>query len=281
MRTETYMGIDDRRDHSFRIPRPDLSEQHGVPNACSDCHSDKTAKWAGDQIKARFPQSRLGEPHFADALAPSWQGVPVPEKLLALAGDVQKPPIVRASALATLAAVSTEAIARTAAPHLGDSDPLVRRAAIGVQRGASPQDRVLRLVELLDDPVRSVRIDVARYLVDAPIARLPQGYAERFSKVFRDFRSSLRATADFPETQMVLAGVALTTRQFEAANAAFREATVLDPQLEQAWIMQARILAAFNRQDEAISVLERASTANPDSILIYQSLNGLRNSKDK
>ena len=91
-----------------------------------------------------------------------------------------------------------------------------------------------------------------------------------------EYKASLKATADFPETQMALAGVALTTRQFEAANAAFREATEMDPQLEQAWIMQARIQAAFGRSQEAISILEKASKANPSSIAIYQTLNEAR-----
>lgn len=34
----TYMDLDFRRDHSFRIPRPDLSVALGTPNACSGCH---------------------------------------------------------------------------------------------------------------------------------------------------------------------------------------------------------------------------------------------------
>ena len=34
----TYMGIDKRRDHSIRVPRPDLSVKLGTPNACSHCH---------------------------------------------------------------------------------------------------------------------------------------------------------------------------------------------------------------------------------------------------
>ena len=36
----TYMAVDPRRDHSLRIPRPDLSVQHGTPNACTQCHID-------------------------------------------------------------------------------------------------------------------------------------------------------------------------------------------------------------------------------------------------
>jgi tetratricopeptide (TPR) repeat protein len=34
----TYMAVDPRRDHSLRIPRPDLSVQLGTPNACAGCH---------------------------------------------------------------------------------------------------------------------------------------------------------------------------------------------------------------------------------------------------
>ena len=34
----TYMAIDDRRDHSLRVPRPDMSVEFGTPNACSGCH---------------------------------------------------------------------------------------------------------------------------------------------------------------------------------------------------------------------------------------------------
>ena len=187
-----------------------------------------------------------------------------------------KPPIVRASALAALAAVSSETFATDAVIHLSDPDPLVRRAAIGVQRGANPQDRVVRLIELLDDPVRTVRIEVARSLLDARIARLPQRYSGLLSKAMDEYQASLKATADSPETQMALAGVALTARQFDAANAAFREATEMDPQLEQAWIMQARIQAAFGRNEEAISILEKATRLNPSSISIYQTLNDIR-----
>ncbi|MDX1638758.1 MAG: multiheme c-type cytochrome, partial [Balneolaceae bacterium] len=35
-----YMEVDFRRDHSFRVPRPDLSARFGNPNACNDCHEN-------------------------------------------------------------------------------------------------------------------------------------------------------------------------------------------------------------------------------------------------
>lgn len=40
MPSTTYMMVDARRDHSFRVPRPDLSVRLGTPNACTGCHID-------------------------------------------------------------------------------------------------------------------------------------------------------------------------------------------------------------------------------------------------
>lgn len=34
----TYMAVDPRRDHSLRVPRPDLSLELGTPNSCTGCH---------------------------------------------------------------------------------------------------------------------------------------------------------------------------------------------------------------------------------------------------
>lgn len=38
MPASTYMEVDPRRDHSLRVPRPDLSVELGTPNACTGCH---------------------------------------------------------------------------------------------------------------------------------------------------------------------------------------------------------------------------------------------------
>ena len=37
----TYMDVDPRRDHSLRIPRPDVSVETGAPNACTRCHLEE------------------------------------------------------------------------------------------------------------------------------------------------------------------------------------------------------------------------------------------------
>ncbi|MGB7344137.1 MAG: tetratricopeptide repeat protein [Pirellulaceae bacterium] len=59
----TYMEVDPRRDHSLRVPRPDLSVSIGTPNACSNCH-------VTDQLKSLDEKTRS---QFADKDYAAWQ----------------------------------------------------------------------------------------------------------------------------------------------------------------------------------------------------------------
>ena len=262
----TYMGIDGRRDHSFRIPRPDLYLSTGVPSACTDCHTDRNSAWAAAEIAQWFPDSDRRGPHFSQTFAAArYDPAASAENLLGIAEHVDLPGIIRASALDLLRGAANEAIAARAAPLIGDDDPLVREAAIAVQRGAPPMDRIQRIVAAFEDPVMAVRIAAAREFLDAPVVRLPPRIAEASRKASDEWRASLLATADFPETQMSLGGAALVLRNPQAAEQAFRETVRLDPQRVQAWTMIARILAATGDPDGARAALDDALVANPSS----------------
>lgn len=51
----TYMEVDPRHDHSFRVPRPDLSVSTGTPNACTACHVDDS-KLAANENRRTLKQ---------------------------------------------------------------------------------------------------------------------------------------------------------------------------------------------------------------------------------
>ena len=59
MPERTYMAVDPRRDHSLRVPRPDLSVSIGTPNACSGCHVQ-------DQLKSLAPEKQEKLREYAD-----------------------------------------------------------------------------------------------------------------------------------------------------------------------------------------------------------------------
>ncbi len=164
-----YMGIDGRRDHSFRVPRPDLSVELGTPNACTDCHEDRSTDWAATQVVAWYPYSRYRGDHFAHALAAAWQGDGGQDTIASLvenAADNSRPAFVRASALEALLPFTTADIAGQTEALLKDDDPLVRAAAIRLQRSAPPALRLQRVAPLLLDPMKSVRIEAVRALLD-------------------------------------------------------------------------------------------------------------------
>jgi len=258
-----YMGIDGRRDHSFRVPRPDLSVELGTPNACTDCHADRGAAWADEQVAAWYPDSRHRGEHFAGAFAAAWRGDGGPETLASLieiASNESRPAFVRASALQALRPFASADVAERTEALLRDADPLVRAAAIPLQRPAPPALRLRRVSPLLQDPLKAVRIEAVRGLLDL-IARGDRP-AEAASAL-QEYQQALIAKADFPETQMAIAGTALTFRNFAAAESAFAEAVRMDPQLVEAWLMIARLRAAKGDLAGAAEAVRDGLASNP------------------
>ena len=259
-----YMGIDGRRDHSFRVPRPDLSSETGSPDACTDCHGQRDAAWAAREIAIRFPDSNHRGPHFSQAFfaARSNPGAAA-DDLIAIATHDRFPAIIRASALDLVLPAANAAIADGTATLLSDANPVVRAAAVPLQRSAPVPVRVQRLVPLLSDTVRAVRMAVAREFLDIPIARMPEATTKALQAARQEWFQSLLAKADFPESHMAIGGAALTQRNLQAAEQAFQEAVRLDPQLLNAWTMIIRIRASNRDIDGVARALNEALKANP------------------
>jgi predicted CXXCH cytochrome family protein len=260
-----YMGNDWRADHSFRVPRPDLAVQTGAPDACTACHAGESPEWAAATLARWYPVSRHRGPHYGVTLA-AGRADPVAAvgDLAALATDAGQPGIVRATALWLAAQGADAAHAERLAPLLSDEDPLVRASAVQVQRAAAPPDRVQRLLPLLADPVLSVRIEAAKQMLDAPIARMPPGAEADYRRAMAEWQGALGNRMDFPETHLVLGGAALALRNMPAAEAAFAEVTRRDPQQGQAWVMRVRLAAALHGAEAARQVVSDGLAALPD-----------------
>jgi hypothetical protein len=39
------------RSHTFKFISPTATEQYGVPNPCTSCHTDKSTAWALEDLK--------------------------------------------------------------------------------------------------------------------------------------------------------------------------------------------------------------------------------------
>lgn len=279
-----YMGIDGRRDHSFRVPRPDLSVALGTPNACTDCHKDKSAAWAATQVAARFPDSSNRAAHYATPFAAARQGTRGPattDSLLEIALSTKYPGIVRATALDFMRRYATRGVAKRVAGLLRDPDPLVRAATIPLQRAAPPNIRVQRIGSLLQDEQRSVRVEAARAILDILAAGASPTLADSARQAVGEYQRSLASKTDFPETQLAIAGTALVFKNFRVAHRAFIEAVRMDPQRVDAWTMIARLHAAQGDIEGASSALSDGLMANPNDPNLTKLLNELRSTRRK
>ena len=134
MPTRTYMVVDARRDHAIRIPRPDLSVALGTPNACNNCHGDRSAQWAADQIAAWFGPSRRSEAHYGSVIEAGRRADPEPMRPRGRFPSMRaEPGIVRATALSLLPSFAADFGPDEIKAYLGglkDGDPLLRLAAV-------------------------------------------------------------------------------------------------------------------------------------------------------
>jgi Tfp pilus assembly protein PilF/nitrate/TMAO reductase-like tetraheme cytochrome c subunit len=164
MPTTTYMTVDARRDHSLRIPRPDLTARLGVPNACAPCHATRSARWAAERIASwrGGDTTAHGHQRFADVFAAAERGAAGAQALLrALATDATQPAIARATALSELAGPGDRMTFAAVSMGLDAPDPLLRLGALRSLLVLPPSQRAQLLARRLSDSMRIIRIDAA------------------------------------------------------------------------------------------------------------------------
>lgn len=163
-----YMEVDGRRDHSIRIPRPDLSVSLQTPNACTQCHISATKlseptvaelgryqdwlvaaregneqvatelarldQWAADKMVEWYGVK--DRPSFAPLLANAWTtngweaDRDFERKLVQLTTRPDTPVIIRAAALQSMAQSGSPESLDGAVARLSDPEPMIVAAAL-------------------------------------------------------------------------------------------------------------------------------------------------------
>jgi tetratricopeptide (TPR) repeat protein len=314
-----YMGNDFRRDHSFRIPRPDLSLKYGSPNACTQCHKDKDDTWAWENF-----QKQHGEPdskHFSDLLAPgityAENGL---ESLLELAQDTIYPEIARASAVKNLTNYLDPSIINKMISFLDDDSPLVRGAAIDVLGNMESNEHLNYYLPLLNDEKRTIRVRAFFAIASLDEIQIPVEYKDVYKKVKKEFEVSLNMSSDFVGGRVKKANYYLKKGNLEAAIKGYESALAIDninniartnlanlyyrngdfdkaekafktiieqePDFGQTYYSYALLLAEKNRYPEAIEQMKLAINLMPENVrtyynisLLYDKVNDLKNAE--
>lgn len=272
MPTQTYMVVDPRRDHSFRIPRPDLSVKLGTPNACTMCHLGRTAQWAADVVATWYGPQRRQEAHYADTLAAGRAGRPEAVPLLSqLAAATTPSTMVRATALDLLQRYGTAGIS-TMVAALHDADPLVRATAVGGLDRMPPQPRLAAVAPLLTDPIHAVRLEAARVLASVPPALFDTTQRQAFETALTEFKAAQRTMADTPGAHLNLGVLHTSLGQPDVAEQAYRTAIKLDPFFLPARFNLVHLYNQTGRNANAEQVLRDGITRVPTEGELYYSL---------
>ena len=273
MPSRTYMVIDARRDHSFRIPRPDLSVKLGTPNACNNCHPAKSAQWAADSLDKRYAQLPVGYQHFGEALNSGIQDAPGARKSLTdLIADREQPAIARATALSMLAAYALSPADAAVRAGFTDDSALVRRAAARALSNSDPAPTASILAPLLSDPIRAVRVETAEVIAGALMDKLPASVARSLDRSTDEYIAAQELNADRPEAHMNLGLLYAKEKHFEKAEAELRTALSLDPAFAPAAVNLADLYRAQNRDTEGQRILQDAISRSPNDASLKQGL---------
>jgi predicted CXXCH cytochrome family protein len=273
MPTTTYMVVDPRHDHSFRIPRPDRSVALGVPNACNACHADRDAAWAAEAVRVWYGQPKPGFQYFAETFATADGGdARARASLIALAEDTAQPTLVRASALLRLTGDGRPDVVAAARKGLRDPDPNLRFTAVEAYAGAAPAVLARDLAPLLDDPIRLVRSSAARTLAGPAEAALEPGQRERFESALAEYIAGQRFNADRPEAHTSLGLLYAVRGDTAAAETEYRKSQAIDPSYVPAWVNLADLQRALGDEQASRATLLEGLDAAPGETSLRHAL---------
>lgn len=297
MTGKNYMGNDFRRDHSFRIPRPDQSEIYDTPNACIGCHQKESNKWASTYIKQWYGEKR--QDHFSDALLLSSSNNLNQydrKRLDKFIVDLSYPEIARSSVIENLDYTNNEQFGALL-QALSDSSAMVRYNALLKFRVLAPQERLSIAMRHMVDSVKLVRIGAAQLAIGVDESNLDELNRSSLAMARGELETMLYSNADFSSGRMQLGDYFLQNndintaikhykmaikkdsllipvysnlatsysliKDYAQANQTLDEWILLEPEVSRPHYLKALLHFETNENESAIKELQTAIKLNP------------------
>lgn len=263
MPTRTYMVVDARRDHRIAVPRPDLSDALGTPNACASCHADKGNAWAAQAIASHRTSDAPRAATLGPVLAGAHRAQPGAESAAsAWLADPQASPIGKASVIAALGELRTPDAAAEIARQARSDDPWRRLgASLALQRAPNAASPDL-LAQLASGTTRAVRLIVAPLFARSSDAGLSPERRRTRALLREELVRWLATDADRANALVTLANVQRAGGDHDAARGTLHRALQRD---------ETSLLARLNLADYHRSVRadDQAEVLLRDAVRLY------------
>jgi len=273
MPARIYMGVDSRNDHSFRIPRPDVSiKQKEIPNACNLCHTDKNPQWATDAMNTWYGKIPVGKQNFSHELhVLRSYSKDAPKNLYeVLMSDA--PSIAKATVIAYLGNYPSKQTYMTTLQMLGKSDDTIRRAALQSLEAFPTKMRMKKTFEMLNDSAKIVRMEAARQLSAFSLGEVDEKIKALLNKAFNEYEEILLFTAERPESQVLLGRFYSNHKMSLKAKKAYKEAIRLQSKFAPAYINYSNFLLGEGKHKEALAILQKGLIAVPQVAMLHHAL---------
>ncbi len=266
MPEKTYMGVDARRDHSFRIPRPELTEQFDSPNTCNSCHSDKTASWATAQIKKLYGNNNpLSQTELALIQLQHQYTLP-PAQHMQIINDKSLNEIYRASAIALLPNSVGELSDSQIKAWVESKEPLIRLATAQIGFLLPISERSKSYKRLLSDQYKAVRVQAANHLL-----ALGLEHSNALTSAYKELVTSHEVSQWRGEGGLNTSMVQLTLQQVQPAIDSLEHSIKVDPYFPAAYVNLADIYRGSQDIKQEKATYLQGIQANPKSGMLHYS----------
>jgi predicted CXXCH cytochrome family protein len=272
MPAKNYMVIDSRRDHSFRIPRPDLTIKTGSPNTCNQCHTDQSPKWAVDHIKDWYVKDYF-DFHYGEALHAANVGAANAESLLLkVITDESQPTIARATAMRSLSNYLNSNTFETIQTATGSEESLLRRSSIDALSTMAIADRHKLLKHLLEDEDKSVRIHAVNILAPAINISLSDSDRDILLKVVDEFVTVQQLNGERAFSHVNLGNLYVNLGENKKAQVSYETAIEKEKLYIPAYINLADLYRQMGMEEELQSILSEALKVDEAVAVIHHSM---------
>lgn len=260
--TMTEFGRMNRSDHSMRPPCPEATLQFKSPNACNQCHTNKSAPWAAGQVATWHPastwQSRIlrGGSLIEAARKHNWEQLP---KMITYIREPKADAVVVASLLRLLGPCSDESKWPVIRACMDHASPLVRGTAarVLVDDAMSANTSNLLLAGMEDD-YRVVRIAAAASFSRVPRDWLNTKQRRALQAAEREMMASYELHPDMWEGYYNKGNHLADRNNLPSAMEAYRMAMKRRPDVIPPYVNAAILSAQMNQPAKALRLLKQA-----------------------
>jgi tetratricopeptide (TPR) repeat protein len=245
--------------------------KYGTPNACNNCHTNKTDQWAADAVVKWYGPNR--KYHFADDLIPGSKADAFSEgHLVKLLGDTSVPGIVKATAAHYLGSLPTPNSLQALIRCLTDNDAQTRYRALRSLSNFPAVNWRGNAGALLSDKVRAVRIAAADLYSTLPVQDIPGQYAQAFSSAQTELQYYLAYQADFSVGNLMIADHYLQMKDYYNAEKFYLRGLKKDSLMNYARLNLSTVYNALQKNDLALNELVKAAKIDPTNDRIFYNM---------